>query len=64
LVRDEPLRSVWVGIRRVHGVAPQGKAPVVTADLKAMVAQLPDSHRLNGPLPGFSWPIRRHLRVT
>lgn len=42
-VRDEPLKSVWAGIRRVHGVAPHGKAPAVTADIKAMVAQLPDS---------------------
>ncbi len=42
-VLDEPLRSVWAGIRRIHGVAQQGKAPAVTADIKAMVAQLPES---------------------
>lgn len=42
-VLDEPLRSVWAGIRRVHGVAQHGKAPVVTTDIKAMVAQLPES---------------------
>lgn len=40
-VLDEPLKSVWAGIRRVHGVAQQGKAPVVTADIKAMVDSLP-----------------------
>lgn len=42
-LRDELLRSVWAGIQRVHGTASRGKAPVVTADLKAMVARLPDS---------------------
>ncbi len=42
-VRDEPLKSVWAGIRRVHGVAQQGKAPAVTADIQAMVAKIPDS---------------------
>lgn len=42
-VRHEPLKSVWAGIRRVHGVAPHGKAPVRTADIQAMVAQLPAS---------------------
>jgi integrase len=42
-LRAEPLRSVWAGIRRVHGVAQRGKAPVVTAALRAMVRQLPDS---------------------
>lgn len=42
-VLDEPLKSVWAGIRRVHGVAQQGKAPAVTADIKAMVDCLPGS---------------------
>ena len=42
-VRTEPLKSVWAGIRRSKGVAQQGKAPAVTADIKAMVAQLPDT---------------------
>jgi len=67
-VRDDPLRSVWAGIRRVHGVAPQGKAPVVTADLKVMVAQLPDS--LGGLrdrallLLGFAGAFRRSELVS
>lgn len=42
-VRQEPLKSVWAGIRRVHGVAQHGKAPIVTADIRAMVDQLPES---------------------
>ncbi len=37
------MKSVWAGVGRVHGAAPRGKAPVVTADLKAMVDRLPDS---------------------
>lgn len=67
-VRDEPLRSVWAGIRRVHGVAPQGKVPVVTADIKAMVARLPDS--LLGVrdrallLVGFAGAFRRSELVS
>lgn len=34
---------VWAGIRRTKGVAQQGKAPAVTADVRAMVAALPDT---------------------
>ena len=34
---DPALRSVWQGIRRVHGTRRQGKAPVMPADLKQMV---------------------------
>jgi site-specific recombinase XerD len=46
--QESPTRSltvltVWAGIRRVHGTASHGKAPAVTADLKAMVATLPDT---------------------
>jgi len=42
-LRDEPIKSVWAGIRRVHGVAQHGKAPLVTTHLQAMVAQVPES---------------------
>lgn len=41
--RDEPLHSIWMGIKREKGTAQQGKAPVVTEELRAMVATLPDS---------------------
>jgi site-specific recombinase XerD len=37
------VRTVWAGIRRVHGTAAHGKAPAVTADLKVMLATLPDT---------------------
>ncbi len=33
----------WQGIRRTHGTAELGKAPILTADLRALVAALPDS---------------------
>ena len=41
--RQEPLHSVWMGIKRDKGTAQRGKAPVVTEELRAMVATLPDS---------------------
>lgn len=41
--REEPLHSVWMGIKRAKGTAQEGKAPVVTEDLRRMVATLPDS---------------------
>lgn len=37
------VRRVMAGIRRVHGTAQIGKAPVMTEDLRAMVRTLPDS---------------------
>lgn len=37
------VKLVWAGIRRSKGVAPEGKAPAVTADVRAMVAALPDN---------------------
>jgi integrase len=40
---DPAVRSVHSGIRRAHGTAQEGKAPVLTADLRAMVATLPES---------------------
>jgi integrase len=41
--KDPAVRAVFAGIRRAHGAAQQGKAPVMTADLRRMVAALPDS---------------------
>lgn len=41
--REEPLHSVWMGIKRAKGTAQEGKAPVLTDELRAMVATLPDS---------------------
>jgi len=37
------IREVWQGIRRAHGAAQEGKAPVMTEDLRRMVGALPDS---------------------
>jgi site-specific recombinase XerD len=57
------VRAVWSGIRREHGTAQAGKAPVMTADLRAMVETLPDS--LSGlrdqalVLVGFAGGFRR-----
>jgi integrase len=42
-VSENSVREVWAGIRRTHGTAQQGKAPVLIADLRDMLAQLPDS---------------------
>jgi len=36
-------RGVWAGIRRAKGTAQAGKAPALTADVRAMVATLPDT---------------------
>lgn len=35
------LRAVWAGIRRTHGRPPRQKQPLVTDDLKRIVAKLP-----------------------
>lgn len=40
--RDEPLHSVWEGIRRSKGTAQKGKAPAVIDDIRAMVNTLGD----------------------
>jgi len=39
---DERVRIVMRGIRREHGVAQEGKAPVLVQDLRRMVDALPD----------------------
>ena len=66
--RAEAVRLVWAGIRREHGTAQQGKAPLVTADVAAMVAALP-----RGPLGvrdralllvGFAGAFRRSELVA
>lgn len=36
------VKNVWKGIRRAKGTAPKGKAPVLTADLRRMVEELPE----------------------
>lgn len=38
-----PVRSVMAGIRREKGSAQEGKAPLLTDDIKAMVSILPDN---------------------
>jgi site-specific recombinase XerD len=40
--RDDAVRTVWSGIRRTFGTAPRRKAPLLTADIRAMVARLDD----------------------
>lgn len=66
--REEPLHSVWRGIRREHGTAQQGKAPVMTEDIKAMLATL--SPNLLGIrdramlLLGFATAFRRSELVS
>lgn len=41
--KNEAVRSVLKGIRRTPGTAPAGKAPLLAADIREMVAGLPDS---------------------
>lgn len=66
--REEPLHSVWAGIRRVHGSVQHGKAPVMTDDIRAMVATLPSN--LIGTrdrallLLGFAGAFRRSELVS
>lgn len=38
--KSAAVRAVWAGIRRERGTAQEGKAPVVTEDIRAMVAAL------------------------
>ncbi|MDQ6617121.1 MAG: hypothetical protein M3083_20855 [Actinomycetota bacterium] len=42
---DPLVRAVHAGIRRAKGTAPTDKAPAVTAELRAMVAALPNDLR-------------------
>ena len=61
--RHPAIKETWAGIKRVHGTAQKGKAPVVTADVRAMVATLKDN--LIGTrdrallLVGFAGALRR-----
>ncbi|MDQ6947871.1 MAG: site-specific integrase [Actinomycetota bacterium] len=62
------MRAVHAGIRRSQGTAPAVKAPAVTAELRAMVAQLPGD--LRGVrdramlLVGFAAALRRSELVA
>ncbi len=38
-----PVRALLAGVRRTKGTAAEGKAPVLTADVRMMVATLPDN---------------------
>src|SRR5437016_12198910 len=40
---DLLVRSAWSGIRRTNGVAQTAKAALLTEDIKAMIATLPDN---------------------
>ena len=65
---DARVREVWRGIRRAKGTAQVGKAAVLTADLRAMLATLPDT--LAGRrdrallLVGFAGAFRRSELVA
>lgn len=67
--RHEDLRLVMKGIRREKGVAPQQKAPVMTHDLRRMIATV-DLGRLIGLrdrallLVGFAGAFRRSELVS
>lgn len=41
--RNQVVRAVTAGIRRVHGTRQEGKAPALTEDIRAMVDTLPDN---------------------
>lgn len=62
------VRAVWQGIRRTKGVAQQGKAPVLTADIRLLVNALPagllgDRDRVL-LLVGFAGAFRRSELVA
>lgn len=42
-VDDAGLKAVWAGIRRVHGTAPDGAAPLTVVLLRRVVVALPDN---------------------
>ena len=58
------VRAVWQGIRRSKGVATEGKAPTLTADLRVMIEHLPKDRLLSARdrallLLGFAGAMRR-----
>jgi site-specific recombinase XerD len=58
------VRAVWQGIRRSKGVAMEGKAPALTADLRVMIEHLPKDKLLSVRdrallLIGFAGAMRR-----
>ncbi|MBX6396347.1 MAG: site-specific integrase [Alicyclobacillaceae bacterium] len=67
-VRDEPIRSVWAGIRRTKGTAPAQKAAIRVEDLRRMVEALSDT--IQGLrdrallLVGFAGAFRRSELVS
>jgi site-specific recombinase XerD len=67
-LKHAAVSEVWKGVRRVKGVAPEQKSPLLTADLKALLSALPDT--LIGVrdrallLLGFSAALRRSELVA
>jgi len=63
LRHDPRFADVWAGIRRTKGTASKGKAPLITDDVRRLVAHLPDT--LAGKrdrsiiLVGFAAALRR-----
>ena len=67
-LRDEPLHSVWRGIRRTKGTAPGQKAPFLVADLRAAAEAMPPTVRGQRDrallLLGFAGAFRRSELVA
>ena len=67
-MKHAAVAETWKGLKRVHGTAQAGKAPVLTNELRAMLRQLPD--RLLGIrdrallLIGFAGAFRRSELVA
>ena len=67
--RSESVRQVWKGIRRTFGTASRGKAPLLTADVRAMVANLDPARPIDVRdralvLLGFAGALRRSELVA
>lgn len=67
-LRDEPLHSVWRGIRRAKGTTPGQKAPLLVADLRAAAEAMPSNLRGQRDrallLLGFAGAFRRSELVA
>src|SRR4051795_4795325 len=65
--QDVRVRTVMAGIRRAKGTAQVGKRPVLTEDLRRMIAALPDTlwgKRDRALLLGFAGAFRRSELVA
>lgn len=62
--RSLKVRAVWAGIRRTHGTAEEGRAAILTEDLRAMVDRLPGIRDRALLLLGFAGAFRRSELVS